>query len=229
MVTGKNRYVRRAHFSEAKLRRVVRLFALDLEATKVAALTGLSRRTINRIFHQLRLRMAAACEAMAPLFGQVEVDESYFGPRRVRGKVGRGARGKTIVLGIFKRNGTVYTRIILNVRKRTIQPIIVGRVTRASTIHSDGWPAYDGLLALGYRAHLRVRHRGWVLVHRRTGAHINGIESFWSTAKTRLARRRGIRASHFLVHLKECEFRFNHRRENLYRLFLKMLKTQPLK
>jgi transposase-like protein len=39
--------------------------------------------------------------------GQIEVDESYFGARRVRGKRGRGARGKTIVFGLFKRASKV--------------------------------------------------------------------------------------------------------------------------
>jgi transposase len=202
---------------------------MDLEATKVAQLTGMSRRTVNRYFHVFRVRIAAACEAQGTLAGTVEVDESYFGPRRVRGKVGRGAYRKTIVFGIFKRNGTVYTQIIPNARKRTIQPIICGKVRRGSTVHSDGWHAYDGLASVGFPKHHRVIHRGWVLVDRRRGHHINGIESFWATAKTRLARRRGIRLPYLHLHLKECEFRFNHRRENLYRIVLRLLKTPPLK
>ncbi len=48
---------------------------------------------------------------------QIEVDESYFGARRVRGKRGRGAGGKTIVFGIYKRNGKVYTEIVPNAAK----------------------------------------------------------------------------------------------------------------
>lgn len=38
------------------------------------------------------------------MFGVVEVDESLFGPRRVKGKRGRGAYGKTTVFGIFERD-----------------------------------------------------------------------------------------------------------------------------
>ncbi len=227
MVTGKNHAFVRSNISRAKYRQLVRLFAMDSEATKVAQLAHLSRRTVNRYFHLFRLRIAAACEAAQALSGIVEVDESYFGPRRVRGKVGRGAYRKTIVFGIFKRNGTVYTRIIPNARKRTIQPIICRKVTRGTTVHSDGWHAYDGLADVGYPQHHRVRHRGWVLVDRRHGHHINGIESFWATAKTRLARRRGIQLRYLVLHLKECEFRFNHRRENLYRLLLQLLETPP--
>ena len=43
--------------------------------------------------------------------------------------------------------------------------------------------------------------------------HINGIESFWSYAKRRLAKFNGFSRQTFLLHLKECEFRFNHREE----------------
>jgi transposase len=228
MFTGRNRYVARSHISEAKFRAIVRLFALDLEATKVAQLTHVSRRTINRFFQALRIRMARACEAQAPVRGVVEVDESYFGRRRIRGKRGRGAGGKTVVFGIFKRQGRVYTHIVPDAKKATLLGIMRGRVALASVIHSDGWVGYDGLVDVGYRKHFRVEHRDSVFVSRR-GVHINGIESFWSAAKTRLAKRRGIRPEYFFLHLKECEFRFNHRRGNLYRTLLEMLRKDPLK
>jgi len=58
--------------------------------------------------------------------------------------------------------------------------------------------------------------------------HINGIESFWGYAKTRLAPFRGIHKIAFLLHLKECEFRFNNRDENLYLLILDILRKKPL-
>jgi transposase-like protein len=226
---GRNRYVARSHLSEARFRHIVRLFAMDLEATKVTTLTGVSRRTVNRYFHALRVRMARECDAQTPLRGTVEIDESYFGPRRVRGKGGRGAGRKTIVFGIFKRNGRVYTQIVPNVQKATLQAVIRGRLALASVVHSDGWGGYDGLVDLGYRKHFRVEHRRQEFVGREPGNHINGIESFWSTAKTRLAKRRGLRAAHFYWHLKECEFRFNHRRSNLYRELLELVRKDPLK
>ena len=228
MLTASNRYVFRSHLSEAKVRHIIRLFALDLEATKVARLTRVSRRTVNRFFHELRVRMAKECEAHAPVRGTVELDESYFGRRRIRGKRGRGAGGKTIVFGVYKRNGRVYTEIVPDAKKATLRAIIRGRVDLRSVVHSDGWRGYDGLVDLGYRKHFRVEHRHSVFVGRR-GVHINGIESFWSTAKTRLAKRRGIRREYFWLHLKECEFRFNYRRENLYKVLLDLVRKSPLK
>ena len=227
MTTGKNRYARRSHLSEAQIRRLVRLFAADLPASTIATLTGLSRRTVNRYVQALRERMAAVCEAQAPYRGEVEVDESYFGKRRVRGKRGRGAGGKTIVFGIFKRNGHVYTEIVPDVKKATLLGVIRGRVALESVMHSDEWKAYDGLVDLGYQKHFRVRHTANVFATQT--CHINGIESFWSSAKTRLMKRRGIRPAHLYWHLKECEFRFNYRQENLCRMLLALLRKSPLK
>ncbi len=146
---GKNKYARRSRISEAKLRQLIKLFALDLEATKISQLTNLNRNSVNRYLMEIRKRIAEHCEEQLKLSGVVEVDESYFGARRVRGKRGRGAGHKTIVFGIFKRNGHVYTEIIPDARKATLQAVIRGKVTSESVIHSDGWRGYDGLVDLG--------------------------------------------------------------------------------
>ena len=88
---GKNRYFRRSHLWEAKFRALIRYFAHDLLAWKIAELSGVSRPTINQLFMKLRIRIAQVCNASSPLSGEGEVDESYVGARRVRGK-SRGAR-----------------------------------------------------------------------------------------------------------------------------------------
>jgi len=65
--------------------------------------------------------------------GQIEVDESYSGAgsalrvRRVRGKRGRGARGKTTVFGLLKRGNEVYTEIVPDCKSATLQKIIKGK------------------------------------------------------------------------------------------------------
>ena len=108
--TVKNRYSKRARVSERQIRALVRCFAADLTALQTAQLSGLNRNTVNRLYRGLRDRLQAACEAQRPLFGVVEVDESWFGARNIRGKRGRGAYGKTIVFGIFERAGQVSPR-----------------------------------------------------------------------------------------------------------------------
>jgi transposase-like protein len=152
--------------------------------------------------------------------------KTYFGAKRVRGKRGRGAAGKTPVFGILQRQGKVYTEIVPDCAKATLQAIIRGRVSPESIIHSDKWRGYNGLVDLGYKKHYRVHHGTNEFARGKN--HINGIESFWSFAKNRLIKFHGIPQNTFYLHLKECEFRFNYRNENLYRLLLKMFKEKPL-
>jgi len=222
MAVSSKQFVR-ARISRAKFRQLLKLFALDLTATQIAALTALNRNTVNRYLTLIRHAIAQHCQRESPFSGEVELDESYFGARRVRGKRGRGARGKTIVFGIYKRNGRVYTEIIPNCKKASIQAIIRGKVDLTSTIHTDGFRSYDGIVHMGYRKHYRVQHGKDEFV--RGNSHINGIEGFWGLAKTRLVKFKGMSRSTFYLHLKECEFRFNHRDEDLYHLLLKITRS----
>ena len=225
-MTKSNKYYRRSHISEAKFREIIRLFAEDLPASKIASISGISRVSINKLLFKIRCRSAGMCEAASPLIGGVEVDESYFGPRRVRGKRGRGAGGKTIVFGVLKRNGYVYTEIVPDASKKQLQQVIKGKVSIDNIIHSDGWRGYDGLVDVGYEKHFRIHHGQNEFV--RGNTHINGIESFWSYAKRRLAKFNGIASNMFYLHLKESEFRFNHRADNLYAILLEEFRNNPL-
>jgi transposase len=222
----RNRYAKRSRISNKQFRQLIRYFVVDLTASQIALLAGLNRNTVNRYLRAIRERIAQFCETESPFGGEVEVDESYFGARRIKGKRGRGAYGKTIVFGLFQRNGQVYTELVPDCRKHTLQAIIRGKVALDSVIYSDGWRGYNGLVDVGYGKHLRVDHGQDEFV--RGLAHVNGIEGFWGYAKTRLARFRGINKQTFYLHLKECEFRFNHRGQNLYHLLLKILRKQPL-
>ena len=222
----KNRYYQRSRITEAKFRQLIRCFALDLTASNTAELIGLSVRSTNSIFIKIRHRIAEFCEIESPLQGAVGGDESYFGAQRVRGKRGRGAYGKTIVFGLLKRQGKVYTEIVPDCSKQTLQGIIRGHVDPGSVIHSDGWRGYEGLVDIGYDKHFRVNHGANEFADGER--HINGIESFWSYAKRRLAKFNGVAKHTFYFHLKETEYRFNHRHDNLYLKLLKLLRNNPL-
>ncbi len=226
MYKGKNRYYKNSKISEARFRRLLKAFALDLTASDAARLTGISTRSVNTIYLKIRHRIAAYCEAQSPYSGEVELDESYFGPKRIRGKRGRGAGSKTIVFGVFKRKGHVYTEIVPDAKKKTLIAVVRGRVDLDSVIHTDGWRAYDGLVDLGYEKHYRVYHGDNEFAAGER--HINGIESFWAFAKLRLSRFKGLPKHTFYLHLKETEFRFNHRREDLYKHMLKLLRLNPI-
>ena len=222
----KNKYLKHSKISEVKFREIVKHFSLDLSAENIAILTNLNRNTINRYLLLLRKRIAEFCEQQSPFSGEIEVDESYFGAKRIKGKRGRGAYGKTPVFGVLQRGGKVYTEIVPDCAKATLQAIIRGKVSPDSVIHSDGWRGYNGLVDIGYKKHYRVQHGANEFANKKS--HINGIESFWSFAKRRLQKFHGISKSTFYLHLKECEFRFNYRNKNIYVMLLKMCKENSL-
>ena len=222
----KNRYIKHAHISVGIFRKVLKLFCADIPALTTAGLVGLSVQSTQRLYDGLRLRiMELALEEARPFAGEVEIDESYFGARRVRGKRGRGASGKTPVIGLLKRGGKVFTGIVENCSKQALMPIIKGQVLCEATIYTDGWKSSDGLVLGGYKHHRIHHHKNQFA---RGKNHVNGIESFWSFTKLRLAKLRGIRAQYFFLHLKESEWRWNHRQDNLYLLLLKNLRSEPL-
>jgi len=222
-----NRYYRCAKISERKTLQPIKYFALDLTADKTAQLCGLTHQAVNRIYLKIRNRIAEGSMRASPFSAcEIEVDKSYFGARRVRGKRGRGAGNKTIVFGIYKRNGKVYTVIVPNVQKKTLQKIIRGKVPLDAVIHSDGWRGYNGLVDAGYSKHFRINHSNDVFAI--GDVHINGIESFRSYAKRRLQKFKGVPPGAFYLHLKECEYCFNHRNENLQLLLLKLPEHYPL-
>ena len=153
-----NRYYTYSKILEVRFRYLLRLFALDLTASDAARLTGLSVRSVNEGYLRLRRRLQTWCPVPVELNGAVELDESYFGPRRVRGKRGRGAGGKTIVFGLVQRGGQVYTEIVPDCSKKTFQAIIRGKIDAAAMVNTDGWRGYDGLVDVGFDRHFRVRH-----------------------------------------------------------------------
>ena len=222
-----NKYVYHAKISEAKFRDLLKMFAADLTAVQTTQLTGLNRKTVNRLYSAIRRRIAEYSIENSPFKGEIEADESYFGARRVKGKRGRGASGKTVVFGLFKRGDNVYTEIVPDAKAQTLQEIIRGQADIESVIHTDGWRGYDGLVDLGYEKHFRVNH-GDNEFPQGQGNHINGIESFWSVAKHRFAKFRGIPRDQLEIFLKETEFRFNHRNENLYKVLLPWFRRFPL-
>jgi transposase len=89
-------------------------FCLNDTAERIAMEVGISRRAVISLLAKMRARILEWCNEEERLYGEIEVDESFFGARRVRGKRGRGASGKVPVIGLLKRNGKVYTQVVVN-------------------------------------------------------------------------------------------------------------------
>ena len=56
----------------------------------------------------------------------------------------------SLFFGLLKRDGKVYVEIVKNCTKEQLMPIVQGKILEGSTINTDGWKAYDGLILNGY-------------------------------------------------------------------------------
>ncbi|PIT89258.1 MAG: IS1595 family transposase, partial [Candidatus Levybacteria bacterium CG10_big_fil_rev_8_21_14_0_10_36_7] len=191
----KNRYLYRSHISEKKFREILRWFCEDLDATKTASFSHVQRKSVNQLFTKIRTRILFLCQKEEKFSGEVEVDESYFGARRVRGKRGRGAQRKTPVVGLLKQGGKVFTKVIPNCTRKELIPIIKGQIVKKSTVYTDGWKSYDGLVLNGYHHYRIFQHENEFARGRN---HVNGIESFWSFTKGRLSKFNGVKKEYFV-------------------------------
>jgi len=196
--------MRKSRLSWAQQRRLIEHFVAGTTARTAASLVGVNKNTSTFYFHRLRQIIALHSEESTQFFGEIEVDESYFGGVR-KGKRGRGAAGKVPVFGLLKRGGKVYTKVIQDVRSKTLKAIIDDHVVPDSIVYSDTLSSYNVLDVSDFK-HQRINHS------KRFGEeknHINGIENFWNQAKRHMRRFNGIQTTHFPLFLKECEWRFN--------------------
>ena len=176
-----------------------------ISAKQIERETGVTYKTAWRMFHQIRKLLN---ENNEPINGKVEVDETYVGGKR-HGTRGRGAEGKTPVVGAVERKGKVTTKVVSNVKSSVVVPFIRKNVLQKSTVYTDEFHSYDCLAQLGYE-HKRIEHAAKIYV--RGDIHTNNIEGFWSLVK------RGISGVYHAVspkylqsYIDEYSFRYNHR------------------
>jgi len=174
---------------------------------------GVTYKTAWRMGQQIRTLMAKA-DGFEVMKGHVEIDETYVGGKR-KGKRGRGAAGKTIVLGLKERGGRMAAEVIPDATLNTLKEATERHVERGSIVTTDEFGSYALLRSAGYR-HGSVKHsdKEWSYYDRSFKVHrnTNSVESFWKIFKT------SIRSTHIHVspkymdrYLKEFTFRANHR------------------
>jgi len=170
---------------------------------------GVTYKTAWRISHELRKLMASA-DDHGPLSGWVEADETYIGGRQ-RGHRTKKDSNKTIVMGMVERDGIVRAGPVPNVRKATLQRVILTNVQRGSVLITDELRSYDTLKKDGPYQHYRVNHSAgeyvWETIH------TNTIEGYWSRLKNSI---RGthvhVSGKHLWKYVSEFSFRYNMRK-----------------
>lgn len=177
---------------------------------------GVTQKTAWFMLHRIRLAMQSG--TFEKLKGDVEVDETYIGGRATnmhqarykrRGK-GTGAVGKSIVMGLLERDGTVITKHLPNTKRAILHAHINDNVQPGSTIHTDALQSYEKLPQ--HFIHEAIDH---AVAYVRGNVHTNGLENFWSLLKRTL---RGTYVSvdpvHLFRYLDEQVMRYNNRKTN---------------
>jgi transposase-like protein len=167
---------------------------------------GVTYKCAWRMAHQIRQLLK---EGRISLGGIVEADETYIGGRR-HGKRGRGADGKTAVIGVLERGGSVAAKVVADTRAETVIPHIEKHVDPQSTVMTDDYHIYRRLRHVDFR-HEAVRHS--VKEYVRGTVHTNSIEGFWSQLKRSInGTFHSVSRKHLQKYVNEFSYRYNRRK-----------------
>ena len=157
----------------------------SVTSMKLARDIGVKQSTAWFMLH--RIREAWTTENGGPFDGPVEVDETYFGGKRKNmskakrkelADTGRGAVGKTAVVGMKDRDSNKVTaRVVEDTDAPTLQGFVGDHAAEGATVYTDDHGGYQGMPF----DHETVKHS--VAEYVRDMVHTNGIESFWSMLK----------------------------------------------
>ena len=223
----RNRYYRRSRLSERKFREIVRCFAMDMSASDTARLTMISIRSLNPIFLKMRQRMAQETERHS-IFNLLPDNDHGTLPAAMSAKGSPRCNGRApLLFGIHRSNDSVHTELVPDCSSPLLHNIVGGHQELASVFRPNDWVSrYHGLVDV---------HRGqyfplqWHDSQRLQGAHaLNGSEPFWVFTRRRLQRSMGIPRHTYYLHLKESEYRYSHRHNDLYQGLLMLLRQHPL-
>jgi len=177
---------------------------------------GVTYKTAWRMFTQIRAIMN---EKQGKMTGTVEADETYIGGKH-QGKRGRGSENKTPVMGIVQRDGELMTKVVPNVKARTLLPILWNQVASGSNVFTDELGSYNMVQKLGYN-HDRVDHAA--KEYARGIVHVNTIEGLWSNIKRGIdGTRHAVSPKYLPNYLDEYGYRYNHRKDS-QPIFLSLL------
>ena len=166
---------------------------------------GVSYKCAHRMGHKIRELMTSGGNLLT---GVVEADETYIGGKRA-GLRGRGALGKTPVIGVVERRGEVRATVVANVTAAGAIGHIRKTVETTAQVVTDEFGIYNYTSKFGFK-HVRVNHRSGEYVVGR--AHTNTIEGFWAQLKRSIdGTHHSVSRKYLQNYVNEFSFRYNRR------------------
>lgn len=185
-----------------------------VSAKELQAHLGCTYKTAWRIGHQIRSLME---QGTNPLSGVVEADETYMGGHK-RGA--KGGKGKTPVVGVVQRKGSVRAKVVDQAHTGNIIGNIAENVEFGSRLVSDENQIYKKTTRLGL-LHDSVNHSKKEFG--RGDVYTNTIEGFWSQMKRSIdGTYHAVSEKHLQKYVDEFAYRYSHRSAS-QPLFLQML------
>ena len=221
----KNRYLKGAHLSERKVRELIKLFSEDLTATQIANITGISRITVNAYFKLIRTHIAKFCEERNPF--QFTNGTAIYHASENGEIVSNGDASKKSFYGIFKNDETIYTDKIAIIDSEWMYDWLKGKTEgERDIVEKHRLHMYNGIA--DFNSIRLYRTNDSVTGVTRGKSNIDEIDLFWGMLKSRLIKFRGLNSGTLYLHVKETEFRYNYRENDLFELLMEILHKRPL-
>lgn len=203
-----------------KLNRIFLCFSEDLTATATARITGVNRNTVNRYFTGIREKIVRHSIAeYNELMNGIKAETLRFEAKTVLGKRLKRVLQERPILGLLRRGKKVFITVLEDFSHDNLLSRLQENLHERYAARYENKSAQPEAVPLNEYDQYRVWYAG---AEQEEAHNTKGIENFLTFAKKRLAKFNGCSSSNILLHLKECEFRYNHRGEDLFKLIKKI-------
>jgi len=221
MYAVKNRFYKHSKLDEQRFRMILELFSQDITAVECAKQTGVNVRSVNSIYLKLRDRIAQWCEANASgtpglhaSREKTQTDDGDTADGNVSAYLDSASDG-VIGVYLYLMEDQVYCSLMNGTGLG--EPVV---------IEEGQWREYP--VGIDVRRDMRLKIKNSTYQNAHGAGDIERIESFGHFLRLRLTKFKGLRRAKFYFHLKESEYRYNNREQDLNTLLLGMLGETPI-